>query len=470
MFYDELSRHGTRRAVCSAGDAGLTYEELARASDDVARQLGGGRQVVAIEASNDVATVVAYLGALRGGHVAYLVSADLREDLREELYRRFQITSVLGSPGEAAMRPTVTARPGEPPQTAPELALLLSTSGSTGSPKLVRLGYRQLQANAAAIVEYLGLGEVERPLTALPLHYSYGLSILNSHLLVGACPVLTAAPVTSRGFWAQLQESRATSLSGVPATWAILHQLRFTRMALPSLGYATQAGGRLHPDLVQHFATWAQAEQKRFFVMYGQTEATARMAYVPSDRLLEKVGSIGRPIPGGSMTLIDEAQAVVERPGITGEIVYRGANVMLGYAESAQDLARGDDNGGVLRTGDLAYRDAEGFYFLVGRARRFAKLFGNRINLDEVEAMLYQRGIHGAVTQLDDILMVAVQDADPSMVRQVLSTELQVHHSAIRVARLDALPRSSAGKILYPDVGRMVEALTRGGREGGMTG
>jgi long-chain acyl-CoA synthetase len=465
MFFESLSEHGDRAALLDSAGRRMSYDQLAAAADRFAARLGPTRSVVAIEAANTIETVVAYLATLRAGRIAMLVNSALADAVRESLYERFAVSTV-ASCAVSTDGPVARGRSGGA-LGREGLALLLSTSGSTGSPKLVRLSAASVDANARSIATYLELEPSERPILALPLHYSYGLSVLNSHLAAGASVALTGDPVTSRAFWGFVESAGGTSLSGVPATWGILQQLRFARMRLPSLRYCTQAGGRLPLDATQYFADWARESGRRFFVMYGQTEATARMSFVPPDRLGEKLGSIGVPIPGGSFSLVGSNDLPIFGERETGEIEYRGPNVMWGYAESASDLSRGDDCNGVLRTGDLAQRDSDGYYFIVGRIKRFAKVVGLRINLDEVESMLLRRGIVGAVTQRDECLMIAVENADPDDTLRLVCGELQIHPSGARVTRIDAIPRNSAGKVLYPEVDSLFDetgaSLPQGG-------
>ena len=186
-----------------------------------------------------------------------------------------------------------------------DLALLLTTSGSTGSPKLVRQSYQNIQANSESIAEYLEIDETERPITTLPMHYTYGLSVIQSHIMKGACILLTNESVIGKPFWDFFKKEQATSIAGVPYTYEMLKRIRFFRMDLPSLRTMTQAGGKILPELHREFAEYAAEKGKNFVVMYGQTEATARMGYLPADKALDKVGSMGIVIPGGSFDLID---------------------------------------------------------------------------------------------------------------------------------------------------------------------
>ena len=174
----------------------------------------------------------------------------------------------------------------------PELALLLSTSGTTGSPKLVRLSYNNLLSNAFSISEYLGLDSNEIAISSLPMNYSFGLSIINSHLFVGGSVVMTTESITQRGFWDLFKNFKVTSLSGVPYTFDILKKFRLLNAELPSLKMLTQAGGKLSNELIEHFSQFSNNKGIQFFVMYGQTEGTARLSYLNPKFCVEKIGSI----------------------------------------------------------------------------------------------------------------------------------------------------------------------------------
>lgn len=282
---------------------------------------------------------------------------------------------------------------------------------------------------------------------ALPMQYSYGLSVINSHLRVGATVLLGAPALTTREFWQLAATHAATSLAGVPYTYEMLRRLDVRALAPESLRVFTQAGGRLKPELVEHFAELARARAGRFYVMYGQTEATARISYVPPDRLSQKLGSIGVPIPGGELDLREN-----------GELVYRGPNVMLGYAERRSDLARGDELLGVLHTGDLAKRDADGYYYLTGRMKRISKLFGLRLNLDDIDALLASDlPCSAACVGSDTELTIAVEDQSQlSRARELVTQTYRLHPSVVRSSFVAALPRTPAGKVDYAQLSALV--------------
>lgn len=459
MAFWDLERQLADRAALLGGGHECSYAQLARLADAHAARLPEGRRSVGfIGLSADPDLVGLYLGALRSRrHVPLLLQPDTEPSLLVQLsriYRPEWIALPAGTPAPDGYVPSplgsgkaILYRCAQPDEAEaephPELALLLSTSGSTGSPKLVRLSYAALESNAAAIASYLGLGADDRAIRILPLAYSFGLSILNSHLEAGGAFVLCEEGILSRAFWEEARAAGVTSLSGVPATFEMLRRVDLARSGLSRLRMLTQAGGHMQAPLVEHFLGVCERLRIELFVMYGQTEAAPRISYVPPHLLGKKPGSIGIAIPGGQLELSPD----------TGELVYRGPNVMLGYAESRADLALGDVQGGVLRTGDLARVDADGFFYITGRAKRFVKISGNRVNLDEMESLLGQTlGYVVACIGGDDDLVVLARDGnapDPGHVRQVVQATLRMFLPRVRVVSLPEFPLMSTGKIDY---------------------
>ena len=339
----------------------------------------------------------------------------------------------------------------------PELALCLTTSGSTGSPKFVRLSLANVKANAEQIAEYLEIDENERPVTVLPSYYSYGVSIINSHLIKGATILMTEGTIAQREFWNFLKEQKATSISGVPYTYEMLKMLRFFRMDLPYLKTMTQAGGKLNKDIAKEYIEFAKEKGKKFFVMYGQTEATARMSYLPFEHALEKYASIGIAIPRGKFSLIDVNGNPIEESDVDGELVYIGPNVSLGYAECRADLAKGDENHGELHTGDVARRDSDGFYYITGRMKRFVKVWGNRCNLDATEQMVKSITTSCACVGVDDKITIFVteQGLEESIIK-LLAEKTGFNPKAFEVRIIEAIPVKSSGKIDYPAMQAML--------------
>lgn len=446
--FSDLERFADRTALIASDGQQYSYKWLLEYGDSVAQQ-AAPRSLVFLIGSNTPQCIAGYVGFIRRGVVPVLINHTVSQEMIDQLVEAYQ--------PEYVFRPNVDFNEYELSQLAtcnsqlfPELGLILTTSGSTGSPKFVRLTYENLFSNAESIAEYLEIAPDDRAITTLPMTYSYGLSIINSHLITGACIILTDAPIIGKDFWTLFKEQNPTTFGGVPFVYDMLKKLRFARMNCPSLKYITQAGGHLSAELVKEFEDVCRQKGIKFIVMYGQTEATARMAYMPWDKLEGRENSIGIAIPGGEFFLIDDEGAVIDQPDVPGELCYRGPNVSLGYATCREELANGDDNGGVLHTGDVAKRDAEGFYYIVGRKKRFLKIFGNRVNLDEVQTLLLKRGIEAACVGKDDAMKVyVVTGTDCNAVRQLLAELTHLNQSAFTVLNIDAIPRNDAGKILY---------------------
>ena len=451
-FARDLAQHGSRPALLTGGTE-ISYSDLAHRVTRFAETLGGGRRLVLIVGSNTVDVVVTYLAALSAGNPVLLAPGD-SDRCVEALIAAYDPDVVAGSPS-ASLRAGHQAqseagwrvwqrRVGSIHTLHPELALLLSTSGSTGSPKLVRLSHANLESNAEAIATYLEIDPGDRAISTLPISYCYGLSVINSHLLRGAGVILTDLSVTDEEFWRLARRRRATSFAAVPYTFDLLDRVGFGSMRLPHLRYITQAGGRLAPDRVRRYAALGRRRGFRLFVMYGQTEATARMAYLPPDLAEAHPETIGVPIPGGTIRLDSGSEDADE-----GELVYGGPNVMLGYAHGPDDLSLGRTVS-ELRTGDIARRRADGLLELVGRRCDFAKILGLRIDPARVEAMLAEREIASiCVARSDELLVAVAAGTDPSVVRRLVAAGCRLPPHAINVRTLPELPRLFNGKPDY---------------------
>ena len=439
----------------------VSYAELKRMTDEWAAKVPS-RSLVFLLVGNNLDSLVAYVACLNHGIVPLMLDAKIDGQLLQRfinvyhpdfIWRRAESGYVLEDCRIVGLKDCGDKTTG----LHPDLALLLTTSGSTGSPKLVRQSYANIKANTASIVEYLKLDSTERPITTLPMNYTYGLSIINSHLAVGATILLTDKTLMQREFWNFFTEHGATSFGGVPYTYEMLDKLMFFRRKLPSLHTMTQAGGKILPSLHQKFAEYAQREGKNFVVMYGQCEATARMSYLPPDRALDKVGSMGVAIPGGKFTLVDVTGREIAESEIVGELVYEGANVTLGYAEIAADLAKGDERHGRLVTGDMAKRDADGFYYIVGRKKRFLKIFGNRVNLDETERLIKGEfsGLDCACGGVDDKMKIYVacgMDGQKEAIRDFVAAKTHLNFTAFEVVQVASIPKNASGKTLYSEL------------------
>jgi len=451
-----LVHHGDGEAPALVADGvELSHADLARRVADRAATWGPARRLVLVEGGNVLDSLVAYLAALQHGHVA-LVVPDGREAQREAMVAAYDPDIVCTTSAPDDVRRDTTTH-----DLHPDLALLLSTSGTTGSPKLVRLSRDNVASNAAAIAAYLDLRPEDRAITTLPLHYCYGLSVLHSHLVAGASVVLTELSVVDECFWDLFTRTGATSFAGVPHTFDLLAASGFDTRALPSLRQVTQAGGRLDPDAVRRWSRFGRDRGWDLVVMYGATEATARMAWLPPGLAEDHPAAIGRAIPGGHLRLDETAD---DRPGV-GELVYAGPNVMLGYAERPADLALPRQTS-ELRTGDLA-RCVDGLFEVVGRRNRYGKVFGLRIDLDAVEHTLRATvDRHARVVATDKAVHVFVTHGRGAPAARALATShCGVPAHAVRVTVVDQVPVTATGKPDYVALGELAELAGRSADE-----
>jgi len=460
-IFDVADQYLDSTAIITENSRHISYKELLDRADPFAGNIKN-RCVTLIICQNCLEPLVGYVGLIRAGVVPLMVNSGIKSESLKDILEAFK--------PEYIYCPTENADTVEEAETVlaydnysllktnykinyslhDDLALLLATSGSTGMPDMVRLSYDNIWSNTNSIAESLEISRSDRAITTMPMSYSYGLSIINTHLFKGASIILTEATLMEKRFWNLLKDCSATTFGGVPFIYEMLKKLRFEKMELPSLKYITQAGGKLNRDINEEFADQCTAKSIGFYVMYGQTEATARMSYLPRKYMQKKAGSIGIPIPGGRFWLEDQDGNVVEADDSLGEIIYQGDNVSLGYAKSSTDLCKGNDNNGILRTGDMGKRDDEGFYYVVGRKSRFLKIFGHRANLDQIEQLLISEGHECVCGGIDDKLKILITNKDAvEDVKKIMAAKTTINRAGYKVEYIDKIPRNQAGKVLY---------------------
>ena len=327
-----------------------------------------------------------------------------------------------------------------------ELFFLLTTSGSTGSSKLVRLSYKNIESNTKSIVKFLSIKSSDKLITTLPPDYTYGFSQINTHLYKSSTIILNDYSIIQRDFWELLCKTQATTFGGVPYTYELLKKIKFENYNLSSLKYITQAGGKLSKENQKYFYNILKKKKIKLIIMYGATEATSRMSYLPWSKCKNKIGSIGIPIPGSKMEIIKPNNKKI------GEILFKGTNVSLGYANSFKDLKKGDLNNGKLYTGDLGFRDNQGYYFIIGRKKRFLKIVGHRISLDELEIQLRNflkyKSIYCTGTDNELVVLVGKKQIKNNLLNCLLK-EYKINKNLIKIKFFNKIILTSSGKINY---------------------
>lgn len=396
-----------------------------------------------------------YLSYLKSPHTLALLNAALRADMKKDLETKYNPslivdvnrTAIEGFMEHSVVKPfgsyTVFHQENSFDTLHAKCKLLLSTSGSTGSPKFVKLSEENLIRNALSITGYLPIQPSDVTPLNLPLYYSYGLSVLHSNAMKGGTIVCGVSDIVQREFWSECDTFGFSSIAGVPFVYEMLDRIGFRKKQYPSLKYMTQAGGNLNAKTKERFAGYCAENNIALYIMYGQTEATARISYVPPDRLSEKLGSIGIPIPEGSLT-IDPAN---------NELLYSGPNVFGGYANNAEELV-GWESIDPLRTGDLARKDSDGYFYITGRMKRFVKLYGNRLNLDELEAYLKNNSGNNSLATNgieDKVLLISYCGGllDESAIKKKIFDHFKIHPSSVKFHHIEEIPLTSNGKVNY---------------------
>ena len=448
-------------AAIDAQSQQLTYGELRDFVEKVGH-LMPARSLLFLLVENDVGGIAWTIGDICAGNVPLILNAHLDEQLYKSLYELYHPPYVCVPEGIAERFPyeavitcygyTLMKTGNDVCPMNNELSHLLPTSGSTGSPKLVRHKYDNIEAAALNISTFFELTAKDRPLMVLPLYYTMGLSMVFSHFYVGATVLITNQSMTDRGFWQFIKNEKATSFTGVPYSYEILNLMRFFRMDLPDLTLLTQGGGRMPKELNLKFAEYCRDNGKKWIATYGQSECTARMAWLPPKWAIEKVGSIGIAVPNAELSLIDMEGHPITTPNTEGEMCYRGKNVTMGYARSREDLLLGDERHGFIHTGDLAYFDEDGCYYIVGRMGRFLKLFGMRVGLDECERIIKGKypNLECACVGTDEKMLVYLTDENcKTQVKDELVSRLKLVASSFEVRIINDIPKNEAGKTLY---------------------
>jgi len=448
-------------ALIESNGSILTYSDLYKNVSEFTTFFDD-KHLVFIIGENNFATIVCYLSAVESGMVPLLLGSMINQNQLNNLIDVYKPKYIFQKESRSSNDLNLVSRFGEyglfirskskSIKLHPNLALLLTTSGSTGSPKLVRLTKKNLISNAKSISEYLDIDSDDRAITSLPYNYSYGLSVINTHLSSGGSLVLTNASMMEGNFWQLINKYSVTSLAGVPYNYEMILRLGIDRLEIPSIKKMTQAGGKLSFDKIKKISTTLQKKNIRFYSMYGQTEATARISYLPPEDINNKPGSIGKAIPNGKLWIENKDGELIDQIDSVGELIYSGENVSMGYAKSINDLELGDMNKGILRTGDLAKFDSDGYYYIEGSANRFVKIFGNRISLDSIEEIIINKGFESAATGYDDKLLIYVihnNNLLTDLLRLDISAEIGINQTAIQINAVSEFPRLNNGKINY---------------------
>ena len=317
-----------------------------------------------------------------------------------------------------------------------KIAILLSTSGTTGSQKFVKLSRNNIINNTKNICKYLKISKFDTTITTMPPSYSYGLSIINSHLFKNANLIFTKKRIVEKKFWNIFKKNKITNFNGVPILYEILLKLGLNNLYSKNLKFLTSAGGQNDRNKLEKIIEFCEEKKISFYSMYGQTEASPRISYIKYPQKKNKIGSIGKPIPEGKLFIKNK------------ELIYKGKNIFHGYSESYKDLFK-VKNYKYLYTGDLGFKD-NGYFFITGRKKRIIKIFGYRISLDELENEILNKGYKCAIKEINEKLKIFHQkNVSGQLISKFLIEKFKIPKNRIILKKIIKLPMTLNNKVDY---------------------
>lgn len=463
MLFDIEKKPASSLAAIDDAGGQLTYGDVVALREALSKTLPE-RELVFCLCENRVGALAGFLSLYDCKDVCLLLSAKIDKGLLDTLYETYKPSYFWMPAGKAGETPYevvyhfkdyVLCKTGNKvPALHPELSMLMTTSGTTGSPKLVRHKYGNIESNAKNVAQVFGWTPEERGIIDLPMQYTMGLNVICSHLYAGATVLLIEVNLMSPKYWSFIKEQKGSNFTGVPFSYEILNRLRFGRMDLPYLTTMAEGGGKLSDTLFKIFADMMAEKGKRFFATFGTTETSARLAFLPPEQATTHIGSIGKAIPEGKLILVDENGNEITEAGVDGELRYEGPNVTMGYGTCVEDLMKGDEFCGVYETGDIARKDEDGFYYIVGRKKRFLKLFGLRVSLDQSEKIIKDSlGIECACTGDDNQMLIYItQEGMKEEVKNLIAEKTGLMAKSFEVREIESIPRFESGKINYKEL------------------
>ncbi len=316
--------------------------------------------------------------------------------------------------------------------------LLIPTSGTTGNPKMVRLSLKNLNENTKSIIKSLNIKKTDTTITTMPMSYSYGLSIINTFLSKSAKIVVCKDSIANKNFWKYFNQYNITNLNGVPKFYEFLNKLKFENIFKRSLRFITQAGGKLDLKYKKYLYNLSKKNKFVFYVMYGLTEASPRVSVLNVNKNKNKIHSVGKPIEGVSVKI-----NLSKKNSKKGMIEIHGRNICLGYSEKLCDLKKSDENNSKLISGDIGFLDKDKFLYILKRKSRISKIFGLRINLDDMEEKLLKAGIKAKCLTNDKYILVNIfKFSNKEKIKKMIYKTFGINKNFIKISIKNYIPKN----------------------------
>ncbi len=459
-----FSRYKKRIAFLDSNNEKIYYQDLVTYSKKIAKKIRE-KSLTLILIDNSLTSAICYVSLLKKRKPTLILNQNISDKFLKNIIKKYEPENIF-LPSKSFSKKIfknyksnfkfrefkfLKSKSKNDFKVKHNIGLLVTTSGSTGSVKFVRQTYDNLKFNTLAIINYLKLNERNTTITTLPLSYTFGMSIINTHLKAGSKIIVTKKSLFEKKFWEIFKNNKINTIYGVPYTYEILDKLNFFSKNNLNLKLLAQAGGKISENLQKKIGNYSKKYNKKFFVMYGQAEATTRISYLPYKKVLKKIGSIGIPINGGRINLVNNNK-VVHKKNSVGEIVYQGRNVCMGYTSGILDINENDDWKGKIHTGDLAKRDKDGYYFIVGRKKRFAKIYGINVNLDEIENLIKLKFVKSDFAVISKENKIIIYTSVKNLIKKIfiyITKIVDLTPNSFEIIFLKNIPKLSNGKNNY---------------------
>ena len=464
-LFKSFNKYSKNIAIIDKEYSDLTYKKVLTETDKIRKKIKK-RSLILIVSENSLGSLLAYIFCIINNHVGIIVDLKTTKQNILKIFKDYQPNYIFISKknnsifkkvcsekyiffDQSLMKNKLTKEK----KMNTNLSLLLSTSGSMGSIKFVKLSTSNLKYNTDSIINYLRINKKDSAITNLPISYSYMLSIINTHFEVGGSIVISKYSLVEKKFWETLKNSKITSFNGVPYTYEMLSRIGLKNIKIDTLKYLTHAGGKLENDKLKEIIKFCKKNNLKFFSMYGQTEASPRISYLKPEFSQKKIGSIGKGIPGSKMYIIDNTGKKILKPFVVGEIICEGKNVFMGYSKDYNDLKNANEENYKLKTGDLGYFDKNGFFYITSRISRIAKIFGNRIDLGALESLMSQKSYKVACLSDNKIVFIFIEKKyNKTNLINTISKITNLSINSFELIKLKHLPRTANNKISYNEL------------------
>ena len=445
-MFNNLNKYRARLALIGEQNEKITYQKLITESNKINKNLEK-KSLILLICNNSVSSIYGYLSFLKNNHTTIIADDSFNINYLDNIIKIYRPKYIFSKKKFFFEKKSLKIiynindfslfenSKFKKEKINKKNYILLSTSGSTSNPKFVRISKQNLLDNTKKIINYLNISPNHTTITTMPMAYSYGLSIINTHLEKGAKIIINNHTIFDKIFWNKLKVHKVNSFGGVPQFYEYLEKIKFEKFKLNNLKYLTQAGGKLQNSQFVYMNKICKLKKIKFYTMYGQTEASPRMSYLSPKKIIIKKGSIGKPLKNTHFVLIDENKKRISKPFVNGELVFKGNNVSLGYANNIKDLKKGDENNKILYTGDIAYKDKDNYYYIVGRKNKFIKLYGIRFNLEDIEKVLANHKINAICISENDKLFIRLRNNFNEMkIKKILNQNFKIRHTEVFIS------------------------------------